>query len=707
MKKSRIWKVVGVLLAGTMTLCGCAQEQKNAVVDEQKEDVREEISVEDENKDDTGEDISVQEVLGNQALAVKELPQKEIEKNPYMSDNESNIHNDSHNSDVTDAVLPIGIYPEVNTAYEKVNGSAPPAIFYDEYEHAVCPLMGGIAIRDMNTKDVTTLGCYVPAQHEESYAIQSSYSFVDHENHIVCPTSHNHIIIFQSLDEEGNVLPTFEKLMDIDIKAEAEKALGKELDQNLLSITYDFDGNLWFVTGGFRIYPDRKQQGVVGYISKNAIEDLLSGKNVDLENEMHFYEMEPGEGAENGIASSKAGTVILTNLSCYLFRAEEEVQVAWRTEYGSTGAKDSRADAKTTGGGLAWGGGASPSLTDNLVCFTDNEEPINLIALDMETGEVVASMPVLDELPEDMPVSVENSIIVYDGGEDVTSVIICNWFGAGSAGLASEGSDSSIQTFSNIYDSNWIAMGNEMIMPGMERADIVKTADGYEMKSVWFRDDIRDTSMFKLSTATGYLYGYVQDLESGMWQYIILDFETGETVLTVDVSREAGYNNMAIGMFNGQNGNALYCPTGYLELLRLQDRFVYLPDSPYHKVDLDKTSRERIDKETFQAEGGNGETPASYLHTAAVENVHPSTTIAFCMTGLTGNPQDLVLYARNAEGVFTQVEETLWSLEGAEDTLEANQIYEVFFTCEDGGVYDLNPEEKEIKASVLLVHGVE
>ena len=46
-----------------------------------------------------------------------------------------------------------------------------------------------------------------------------------------------------------------------------------------------------------------------------------------------------------------------------------------------------------------------------------------------------------------------------------------------------------------------------------------------------------------------------------------------------------GYNNMAIGMYAGNSGNALYCPTGYLELLRLQDRLVYLPEMPYRKVD--------------------------------------------------------------------------------------------------------------------------
>lgn len=680
-KRNSIRAITGVLLAGTLALSGFPQEQQNVVRAEQE----------------TGISVLEQESRENQALPVKQLPQKKAAKNPFIADNESNIHNDNYNTDVTDAVLPLGINPEVNTAYEKVNRNAPPAIFYDEYGHAVCPLLGGIAIRDMDTENVTTLGAYVPAQHGESYAIQSSYSFIDHENHIVCPTSDNHVIIFQSLDSAGNVLPEFQKLLDIDVKTAAEKALGKELGQNLLSIVYDFDGNLWFVTGGFRIYPDRKQTGVAGYISRNAIEALLSGKDVDLEKEMHFYELAPGEGAENGIASSREGTVILTNLACYLFRAEENVQVVWRTEYGSTGAKDSRKGARTTGGGLAWGGGASPSLTDNLVCFTDNQEPINLIALDMKTGTLAASMPVLDELPENMPVSVENSIIVYDGGAGVTSVIVCNWFGAGSAGLADAKSDSSIQTFENIYDANWIAKGNEMIMPGIERADIVQTENGYEMKSVWFRDDIRDTSMFKLSTATGYLYGYVQDLQSGMWQYIVLDFETGKTVLTVDVSDKSGYNNMAIGMFSGQDGNALYCPTGYQELLRLQDRFVYLPEYPYRKVDLDRASRERLNEETLA-------NTASYLHTAEVENVHPDTTVAFRMTGLTGNPKDLVLYARDKTGKLTPVNKNLWHLEGATDTLEENKVYEVFFSCKDGGTYDLNPQEKAIKVSVILAY---
>ena len=59
--------------------------------------------------------------------------------------------------------------------------------------------------------------------------------------------------------------------LDIDIKAAAEAALGKELTQNLLSVVFDYDGNLWFATGGFRIYPERQQQGVLDVYKRQTI----------------------------------------------------------------------------------------------------------------------------------------------------------------------------------------------------------------------------------------------------------------------------------------------------------------------------------------------------------------------------------------------------------------------------------------------------
>ena len=639
-------------------------------------------------------------------LPIKTLTPKVMDVNPYMAASDSNIHHDCYNTDSTDEVLPVDIYSEINVSYEKVNPNASPAVFFDSYGHAVVPLLGGLAIRDINAEETQTLGYFSPKQHDNGdYLIQSSYSFVDESNRLVCPTNNNHVLMLKVTDEDGNVLPEFEKVLDIDIKAAAEAALGKTLDQNLLSVVFDYEGNLWFATGGFRIYPDRKQQGTFGYVSRAAIDKILNGEDVDLSDAVFVYELEPGEGAENGIAASKEGAVILTNLKCYLLQADNGVKKVWETSYKSVGAKESKEGDETTGGGLAWGGGCSPSLTKDLVMFTDNQDPVNLIAVDMKTGEQVASMPVIDELPEGTQVSVENSAIVYDDGEGTVSTIVCNWFGAGSAKLGEADNDSSIQSYENIYDVGWLRQGNKMIAPGIERVDTVKTEDGYEMKSIWCRSDLSDTSMMKLSTATGYIYGYVQDMETGMWQYIMLDFETGETAFTMDISDKPGYNNMAIGMYAGNSGNALYCPTGYLELLRLQDRFVYLPEMPYRKVDLDQAMRNVLSQEKFAADGGQGDVEG-WLNTITIENVHPNTTVAIRMKGISGETGSLKLYAYGTDGTLKEVPEEKWHIQTEDgetpDTLSEDVLYEVHMTVEYSGDFDLSETEKEIKISAVL-----
>lgn len=639
-------------------------------------------------------------------LPIKTLTQKVIDENPYMAASDSNIHHDCYNTDSTDEVLPVGIYSEINVSYEKTNANASPAIFFDSYGHAVVPLLGGLAIRDINAEETQTLGYFSPKQHDNGeYLIQSSYSFVDESNRLVCPTNNNHVLMLKATDEDGNVLPEFEKVLDIDIKAAAEAALGKTLDQNLLAVVFDYEGNLWFATGGFRIYPDRKQQGAMGYISRTAIDAILNGEETDLSEAVFVYELAPGEGAENGIAASKDGAVILTNQNCYLLQADNGVKKIWETPYESAGAKESKEGDETTGGGLAWGSGCSPSLTKDLVMFTDNQETVNLLALDMKTGEVVASLPVIDELPEGSQVSVENSAIVYDNGAGTVSTIVCNWFGAGSANLGKEDSDSSIQSYTNIYDENWLKQGNKMITPGVERVDTIKTEDRYEMKSIWCRSDLSDTSMMKLSTATGYIYGYVQNLETGMWQYIILDFETGETVFSMDVASKPMYNNMAIGMYAGNSGNSLYCPTGYLELLRLQDRFVYLPEMPYRRVDLDQAMRNVLSQEKFAADGGLGDVEG-WLNTITIENVHPNTTVAIRMKGISGETGSLKLYAYGTDGTLKEVPAEKWHIQTEDgetpDTLSEDVLYEVHITVEDGGDFDLSETEKEIKISAVL-----
>ena len=63
-------------------------------------------------------------------LSIKALTAKAVDENPYMSNGDTNIHHDCYNTDTTDAVLPIGIYPEINVSFEKTNANASPAIFF-------------------------------------------------------------------------------------------------------------------------------------------------------------------------------------------------------------------------------------------------------------------------------------------------------------------------------------------------------------------------------------------------------------------------------------------------------------------------------------------------------------------------------------------------------------------------------------------------
>ena len=47
------------------------------------------------------------------ALPVKAMNAKRVDENPYMAKSDANIHHDGYNTDSTDEVLPLGIYPEM------------------------------------------------------------------------------------------------------------------------------------------------------------------------------------------------------------------------------------------------------------------------------------------------------------------------------------------------------------------------------------------------------------------------------------------------------------------------------------------------------------------------------------------------------------------------------------------------------------------
>lgn len=668
------------------------------------------------------EDTVQAQIEKSEALVPNRMEPNQVAQNPYLSDAEASIHNDIYNSDVTAQAMPVGIYPEITESIAKDSPNSPPAFFYDNYGNAIVPysqilengatLSGGIAIRDVDSPDVDVKGRFQPYLDDNGakYGIQISYSFVDADNYLIGPATNGHIVMIRTSDENGDTLPIFEKVLDVDVITAAVSALGEDIDQNLLSLVYDYSGNLWFVTGGFHKNPEYSKAGFCGYLEREYIDRCIAGETqLDPTAYLHYMKLGDGENAENGLSAHPEGCIILTNQACYLLEEKEDVvNVRWSAPYESSGGKAAVPETGITGAGLAWGGGSSPTLTNDLVLFTDNLDTVNLIAVDIKTGETVAKTPVLD-LGEDVIVSVENSISVYSSDEALTSVLVCNWFGAGNAGLFAADADSSVQSYDNLYDDNWRAEGSSYLMPGVERIDVIKNEDGtYEAKQIWCRDDLKDTSMIKLSTGAGYYYGYTQDEETSQWGFIALDYDTGETVWWMPVSEEPQYNNIAVGIMQGDSGNSIYCPTNSQTLVCLRDRFVYLPDSPDTELDITKLERTILTEAELKEASGKTLTPASELLSAELSEAEQGQTVAFRINGLDGVRSDFHAYYMDADGKLAELENMLLTDETGRDIPQNEElipegIYEVRLSGEDISEYYLDAEDGNVAVQIILV----
>ena len=70
-----------------------------------------------------------------------------------MASGDTNIHHDGYNTDTTDSVLPVAIYPEINVSYEKVNANASQRFSLIRTDMPSCRWLGGLAIRDINADE--------------------------------------------------------------------------------------------------------------------------------------------------------------------------------------------------------------------------------------------------------------------------------------------------------------------------------------------------------------------------------------------------------------------------------------------------------------------------------------------------------------------------------------------------------------------------
>ena len=86
-------------------------------------------------------------------------------------------------------------------------------------------------MKDMPIDDTNKFFTYDPSLcilcHRCVNTVSYTHLDVYKRQRLVCPTNNNHVLMLKATDEDGNVLPEFEKVLDIDIKRQQRQHLEK------------------------------------------------------------------------------------------------------------------------------------------------------------------------------------------------------------------------------------------------------------------------------------------------------------------------------------------------------------------------------------------------------------------------------------------------------------------------------------------------
>ncbi|WP_354561220.1 MULTISPECIES: hypothetical protein [unclassified Rhodococcus (in: high G+C Gram-positive bacteria)] len=159
---------------------------------------------------------------------------------------------------------------------------------------------------------------------------------------------------------------------------------------NVTGLVPDWEGNIWFATGGGRV-------GIVG--DADTVRTL---------------QLPPGEHVANSISSSTSGIAVATTHALYQLSADDVApEIDWRAPY-------DRGSARKPGQ-LSWGTGSTPTYfgpttgADYLTIVDSADAQVALQVYRASTGELVCSQPVLTTGgpgSENSPIGVGNSVFV-------------------------------------------------------------------------------------------------------------------------------------------------------------------------------------------------------------------------------------------------------------------------------------------------------
>ncbi len=413
--------------------------------------------------------------------APRPLPPKSVRQHPLLSV-VSSIHSDSYNSDVDDFAGPLGINPTVRTRFI---GMCAIIMFDNEgMIKAVCldPEVIGLGIAAIDPATMKVINRYaIPIDFNR--VLQGGQG----DQGVSVNGAYFHI------DNRGRALVGTQDnfFLELELREDAEKKqrwdVVRSIDLNphlsegdfLIDTQYDWSGNVWFASSN----------GAVGYINGRD----LSVRKIQLDSEF----------IENGIAVSEDGVFVLTSEAAYRFEINEASLAprhTWRVAYDR--------GTVTKPGTFALGSGATPTLLgDDLITFTDNaDSQVNLLVLrrarDVEGDRLVCK------------------VLLFEPGKSAVDVSMIGY-------------NNSI-VVENIYNAGSFLADYRDLAPGLTRVDVRDDRSGCDL--VW-TSNIRSTTVPKLSTKTGLIYTYTQDLylpePVDAWYLTAVSFETGQVVYRV------------------------------------------------------------------------------------------------------------------------------------------------------------------------------
>jgi len=433
-----------------------------------------------------------------------------IPSHPYMAAHGAScMHGDPYTSNTYSWPGPVGPGLEVNSRANGFLGGECPTINFDRHGRIVTVCVRArtpsLVLFDPNTMRVLDRHILpsrrVPLLRFRAMAEDTSggaYFYLDERDRAVVGTSDGAIDVISVRETTRG--PRFVVDQRIDLRAALALPNG-DIDK-ITAVMPDWSGNYWFVG----------REGTVGIAGRDGVVASI-----------HLL----GEEIENSFSIGPDGSYIVSDHALYRFtRGTGGAPVAtWRATY------DRGSRRKV--GQINRGSGTTPTLLgDRYVAIADNAEPrMNVVVYRRDAPEAprpICTVPVFEPGAS----ATENTLIGHG-----RSLIVENNAG---------------------YDIFMTMRRGRTSAPGLTRIDIREDESGCDLR--WTSQVVSQTTVPKLSTATGLIYAYTKmpnaPLDADAFYFTAIDFQTGRTVFRVRTGTGIRYDNHWAAVTLAPDGSA-------------------------------------------------------------------------------------------------------------------------------------------------------